>query len=287
MPHKQLAEEHLKYLNIDTNSKSELRKAKDVLEPAMDKMLDNLYHQILENSQLDSLHCNKAEIEQIQSDQKKHLMEALFDGKYDDAYYEKTSRIGRAHARIGLTPNWYLGGYNRMLCQFNELILTHYANDRELAISLTQAISNIIFLDIDLVIHSYLEAKDESMRRMLGRSTELRAEMWRYSDELNSVVAELNSTAETLSEDTQNQLANASTDSNSYSRKWNEVYLCTSKLLSQAKRLRNQTSGLDEYLKKLPLYEKLYLPEAGFLTKMKNRLLKKRPRYEKTSFLSG
>jgi hypothetical protein len=67
MPTKKSGEEHLQYLELDQDSIFELRKVKDILEPAMDEMLNNLYAHILEEPVLDSLSCDKLEIDQTRS----------------------------------------------------------------------------------------------------------------------------------------------------------------------------------------------------------------------------
>ena len=272
MPYQQLMEDRLRFLNIDQNTISELRNAKNILEPSIDEMLDNFYSHILQEPELKPLFVEDGDIERAHAAQKKHWMEALFNGKYDNAFYEKTMQIGRAHARIGLTPNWYIGGYNQMLCQFIELIYKKYADRGENSISLIQAVSKIIFLDMDLVIHCYLDAKDESLRRMLVSSTELRVEMWKFSDEMNTVTSNLNNTAKTLAADTQNIADSMSANTGSHSQELDEIHQCTQQLLAQIEQLKNHTSQLDGYLKKLPLSEKLYLPEASLLTSLKENL---------------
>jgi hypothetical protein len=67
MPNKKSAEEHLQYIELDQDSIFELRKVKDILEPAMDERLNNLYAQILEEPELSSLSCDKLKIDQIHS----------------------------------------------------------------------------------------------------------------------------------------------------------------------------------------------------------------------------
>ncbi len=283
MPYKELMEERLRFLSIDDKTIQQIRQAKDILEPAMDEVLDNLYSHILDEPELQPLFADKSEIDKAQAAQKQHWIESLFIGKYDNAFYERTSRIGRVHARIGLTPNWYIGGYNRMLCEFIDLIYKHYAYKAEEAIPIIQAISKIIYLDMDLVINCYLDAKDESIRRMLVSSTELRAEMWKFSDELNSVAAEINSTAEALSEDIQNNLGSNASTPGSHARNWDEVQENTKVLLSQAEQLKTRTNGLDEHLKQLPLSEKLYLPKAGPLTVLKDLFFGRKYHYHRSS----
>jgi hypothetical protein len=67
MPNKKSAEEHLQYIELEQDSIFELRKVKDILEPAMDERLNNLYAQILEEPELSSLSCDKLKIDQIHS----------------------------------------------------------------------------------------------------------------------------------------------------------------------------------------------------------------------------
>ncbi len=283
MPYRELMEKRLRFLEIDDKTIEQIRQAKSILEPAMDEVLDNLYSHILDEPELQPLFADKSEIEKARAAQKQHWMDSLFIGKYDNAFYEKTSRIGRAHARIGLTPNWYIGGYNRMLCEFIGLIYKHYADNTDNAISLIQAISKIIYLDMDLVINCYLDAKDESIRRMLVSSTELRAEMWKFSDELNAVATEINSTAESLSENTQHNLESGSSTPGTPVRSWDEVHENTRVLLSQAEHLKSKTEGLDKHLKHLPLSEKLYLPEAGPLTVLKDMIFGRKYHYHRSN----
>jgi hypothetical protein len=283
MSYRELMEKRLRFLEIDDKTIEQIRQAKSVLEPAMDEVLDNLYSHILDEPELQPLFADKSEIEKARAAQKQHWMDSLFIGKYDNAFYEKTSRIGRAHARIGLTPNWYIGGYNRMLCEFIGLIYKHYADNTDDAIALIQAISKIIYLDMDLVINCYLDAKDESIRRMLVSSTELRAEMWKFSDELNAVATEINSTAESLSENTQHNLESGSSTPGTAVRNWDEVHENTRVLLSQAEHLKSKTEGLDKHLKHLPLSEKLYLPEAGPLTVLKDMIFGRKYHYHRSN----
>ena len=67
MPTKKSGKEHLQYLELYQDSIFELRKVKDILEPVMDEVLNNLYAHILEEPVLNSHSCDKLEIDQIRS----------------------------------------------------------------------------------------------------------------------------------------------------------------------------------------------------------------------------
>ena len=171
-----------------------------------------------------------------------------------------------ANARVGLTPDWYIDSYNQILSQLIELILANHPANDKLTISLVQTINKIFFLDIDLVVNSYLESKDEAMKQMLLRSTELRENIWKFSDDLNSVAANLNVTVETLAEDIQSPIGSTRSDDNHDRKDWARAQQHSSQLLDQARQLRRQVSRLEEHLTQLPLNEKLYLSEASFFS---------------------
>lgn len=267
MPHRQLMEERLRFLNIDSDTISELRNAKDIIEPAIEEMLDQFYSHMMEEPELQNLFLDDEVVKRARSAQKSHWMEALFDGKYDNAYYERTSQIGLAHARIGLTPNWYIGGYNQMLCQFIELISEKCAESGQPATRLIQSVSKIIFLDMDLVLHCYLDAKDSAMRRMLQHATDFRTEMWSSSDDLNSTAEQIKITAELLSADVL-KIGTSST----HDGKKGEISARVNELIAQAEQLNRQSAKLDSSLRKLPLSEKLYLPKAGTFERLKSMI---------------
>ncbi len=270
MPHRQLMEERLRFLNIDQNTISDLRIARDILEPAIDNMLDQFYSHLFTEPDLRELFVDQDVIDSARSAQRKHWMEALFSGKYDNAYFERTSQIGYAHARVGLSPNWYIGSYNQMLCQFIELITEKYTGKGKSATRLIQAVSKIIFLDMDLVMHCYLDAKDGTMRRVLEHATDFKADMWDYSDDLNTLSTQIKSTAETLSA----EVSTASGKGEAISEQVNEI-------TKQSEQLNARARQLDNYLKDTPINDKLYLPEPGVFTRLLTTLFGKTYHHKK------
>ena len=272
MPHTEIMEERLRLLNIDRDVISELRKAKDILEPAMDEMLDRFYSYIRSEPDLQALFADEGAIASARSSQKNHWL-TLFDGEYDKAYFEKTVRIGQAHARIGLTLDWYIAGYYQMFGQFIELISDKYSGRDELATPIIQAVSKVIFLDMDLVIHCYLDDKDSTMRHILRRATDFRADVWTFSDDLNAIATQIKVTAETLSAEANGQLGSTSRSAGTQSEDVDDANKHIDELLAQAEQLSRQTTQLDERLKKLPLSDKLYLEDDASKSGTFSRLI--------------
>jgi hypothetical protein len=259
MPHTEMLEERLRLLNIDHDVLSELPKAKHILEPAMEKMLDRFYSYIHSEPDLLALFSDEGAITRARSAQKNHWL-TLFDGKYDKAFFEKSVRIGQAHARIGLTLDWYMAGYYQMFDQFIELISDNYSARDEPATQVIQAVSKVIFLDMDLVIHCYLDNKDSDMRHILRRATDFRADVWTFSDDLNAIATQIKATADTLSAEGDGQLGNTSRTAGRQSEQV-DANKHINELLAQAEQLSRQTTQLEDRLKQLPRSDKLYLED--------------------------
>ena len=280
MPHTQMMADRLRFLNIDQNALSELREARDILEPAMDEMLDRFYLHLLREPDLQALFADEDAIDRARTAQKSHWLKTLFDGKYDEAHFEKTVQIGRAHARIGLTPNWYIGGYCQMFDQFIELISNKYTDTGKPAARIIQAVSKAIFLDMDLVIHSYLEAKDSTMLHILRKATDFKADVWTLSDEINDATTQIRATAETISAQAVGPPGTTSTRAGTPSESGGDTVERINELLAQAEQLSRQTMQLDARLKRMPLSDKLYIeddiPKSGLIARLKAMVLGKK-----------
>lgn len=257
MPYMQLMEERIQFLGITQDIIDQLKDARQIIEPSIDRILDGFYDHLLEVAELKQMFDSPQAIKRARSAQKRHWIEALFSGKYGNAYYERTAQIGRAHARIGLTPNWYIGGYNLMLSEFITRIEVECVDDSQRASQLIEAVSKIVFLDMDLVMHCYLEAKDESMRRLLLKSSEFRKDMW-------AIVDSLNNRADTLVEVVESYQKDPNGDGPDQAAR--------DQILGQVALVRSEARELEERMKKLPLREKLYLPDGGLLSRLWARL---------------
>ena len=270
MPHTELIEERLRFLNIDGIVIERLRTAKKILEPEIDEMLERFYAQILAEPTLRALFADEDAMHRARSAQKSHWLQTLFEGKYDEAYFEKAAQIGRAHARVGLTPNWYIGAYCQMLGQFTDLISKKCGEAGEPAIDIIQAVSKIVFLDMDLVIHCYLDAKDGSMRQILHRATDFTADVKELSGSLNASAMQISSAADALSSATEAQRGTASNS---------DVAVRIDELRAQAQQLSAQTALLDARLEELQFKDRLFIDDdtqkSGTMARLKTLILGK------------
>jgi hypothetical protein len=82
--------------------------------------------------------------------QKRYLL-SLVAGPYDRAYEEGRRQIGRVHARLGLTPEWYFGAYALYLSLLQPLIFEQFRNQPDKYVAVRIALTKVIFLDMQAV----------------------------------------------------------------------------------------------------------------------------------------
>jgi len=279
MPHAQMMEERLRFLNIDQNTLSDLQNARDILETEMDDMLDRFYSHILQEPSLQELFIDKDSMNRARSEQRDYWLGTLFDGRYDETYFDKAAQIGRAHARVGLTPNWYIGGYCQMLNQFIEQISKIDSDEEKPATDVIRAMNKAIFLDMDLVIHSYLDAKNNSMRQILQRATHFASDVKALIDGINATTKQIKGTAENLSAAAGDQSEAPSTGSDTQAEIKGDTIGHISTLKAQAEQLSEQMSRLNERLDELQFGDRLYIadsaPKARLLERLKTLVWRK------------
>lgn len=88
----------------------------------------------------------------------------LLSGQYDLDYVRSRMKIGIAHQRVGLKPEWYVGAYRLMLGELIPAALRVSQGDQNRFLAITQALIKVVLLDIELAITAYFHADHEKLR---------------------------------------------------------------------------------------------------------------------------
>jgi hypothetical protein len=99
----------------------------------------------------------------LQEFQRRYLLE-LFSGMPNAAYVESRLRIGALHARIGVTPRWYVSSYGLYERYFFPMLLRHFPFRRRKGRSAVTALSKLLNFDKALVLDMYIEGVTEDLR---------------------------------------------------------------------------------------------------------------------------
>jgi signal transduction histidine kinase len=124
----------------------------------------------------------------------------LTRGSYDLGYFQDRLRVGLAHERIGLSPEWYLGAYKKYLEIVSEVLARELASEPERLARSTRALRKVIFLDMSLAIDAYTLAAQE-------RLAQKAAELERANRELRRLDAGKRRLTDMIVHDLQNPLA--------------------------------------------------------------------------------
>ncbi|MBP7649640.1 MAG: globin-coupled sensor protein [Phenylobacterium sp.] len=159
-------EDRLRFMKLDGAASTHVRNLKPVVMKALPAALDGFYDQVRATPETRAHFSGDAHMTAAQDRQLGHW-DMISSGQFDDTYAKAVTKVGEIHARIGLEPSWYIGGYALVL----ESVLTKVLEARwpkggfgargpdvKTVAAEVGALTKATFLDMDLAISVYLEA---------------------------------------------------------------------------------------------------------------------------------
>jgi two-component system, NtrC family, sensor histidine kinase HydH len=164
-----LFDELKRYVGFSADDEKALRTLHPVAAPAFPQIAEIFYDRILAHEEARRvLESGESAVGRL----KVSLvawMEKLFQGPWDEEYYEIRSRIGRIHVRIALPQHYMFGAMNVIRRELNALIDAHYsARPEELTVA-RAALGKILDLELAIMLHTYrqdLVAQQERIERL-------------------------------------------------------------------------------------------------------------------------
>lgn len=152
---------------IDNDTKQTLIDVWPVIESHLKGLLDGFYDHASETQHLRDKVQGKTD--GLKAAQATHW-KALFLNGFDADYMERVDRIGRAHVRTDLEPDWYIGGYTFILSAFTEILSRkHRFSTKAFARSLS-AIQKALMFDMGQAVAAYhkhyMEERSERTHRL-------------------------------------------------------------------------------------------------------------------------
>lgn len=167
------AEERLAFFRLDAEARAALRDVRQVLMPALPQVAARFYRRLAEVARLAPLIGGAGKVERLTAAQVTHWGD-LFTGNFDEAYFDRARRVGRAHDRIGLEPRWYVGAYAHFLDDIIGLLLDRRWSRERMHAGLN-AVMRAALLDMELAISTYAES---------GEATRLKLELLQLTDRI-------------------------------------------------------------------------------------------------------
>ena len=163
-------QERLSFMKLSDDALGNLRNTKLILMRNAPAALDKFYTQVQAFPETQKFFSSADHITGAKNMQVKHW-DIISDGRFNQEYVSAVTKIGQTHARIGLEPRWYIGGYALVL----ESLIEGLVEDRwpkggfrgkspsakQVAAELG-AVTKATLLDIDFAISVYLDALEEA-----------------------------------------------------------------------------------------------------------------------------
>ncbi len=161
-----------RWLSFRIEDENLVKEVDELLEENIDPLIDDMYTHFLSFPETKRFFPTEDVLHRAQAAQKRYFRR-MTKGNYDDDYIKERLAVGTTHYRIGLDPTWYLGAYNRIMTWLRRLVYEKYKNDPEKNLSVTTALTRLIFFDMGLAIESYTIAKEHAIREQRDAIKEL------------------------------------------------------------------------------------------------------------------
>lgn len=206
-------QDRLDYYGLSNVPQSTLGGIGRALKRRLDTALDAFYRVIAQRRELAAHFDSPQQMDRAKAMQAEHWQAVFRDG-VDQRFYDRATRIGNVHARIGLEPKWYVGAYGLVLDELITAIIApgwqgmlpwKRAQARQVA-----TLVKVSLLDIDLALSGYFHNSEERVRALVSdklgsalrqvAAGDLTARIDGFPPEYRQVEVDFNGALHTLSE---------------------------------------------------------------------------------------
>ena len=163
----------LEFLGIDNGCAENIRALKTLIERELPKGLDRFYDRVRQTPETRKFFSSDDHMRGAKSAQIGHW-ESILTGRFDETYVQRVRTIGSVHARIGLEPRWYIGGYGVVIEHLVHAVLKERwpaggmfgkkAGSSEETADIVCSLLKAVLLDMDLSISVYIDQAEEAKK---------------------------------------------------------------------------------------------------------------------------
>jgi methyl-accepting chemotaxis protein len=191
--------QRLRFNQIDAETVGTLRENSAFVANALPVLLDAFYVHVGSDSKALAFFRDRAHMAHARDMQLRHW-NTILEGRFDGTYFASVKKIGATHARLGLEPSLYIGGYSFLLSRLNAVIAETLPGRRAEArkSKLQAAVTKAALLDMDLSISVYLEIERAQRQAAMEQLRSLGRSVTDITHTISSAANELEATARGL-----------------------------------------------------------------------------------------
>lgn len=145
------------FLELTDADAGRLRSIRGKLAAAQNGFADGFYEYLRKLPELAALLPDEATVARLKAAHGRYFA-SLTDGDYGDTYVAGRLRVGMTHARIGLTPKWYVGAFRKYLSDMLKATWTASGEDFANFVPTFDALLKVVMLDLGLTLDTYIHA---------------------------------------------------------------------------------------------------------------------------------
>jgi PAS domain S-box-containing protein len=176
-----LLDELKRHVRFGPEDEQALRELGPVVEPSFRAIANDFYDRLYNHEPARVVFTGPEQVERLKGTLCNWMAE-LFAGPWDEEYFEKRSRIGRVHVRIGLPQRYMFGAMTVIRLWFEDILHDHFANDLDGMRRARRAIDRILDLELAMMMETFGEAFVERMQQLERQERDLLAERLAISE---------------------------------------------------------------------------------------------------------
>ncbi|MDF1608424.1 globin-coupled sensor protein [Hoeflea sp. YIM 152468] len=186
----------LAFTDMSKQQLAALAALKPLIDVTVGPALDRFYTFVTATPQTARHFRNAAHVDHAKEKQVEHWG-MIATGKFDHAYIDGVTRIGKVHAKLGLEPSWYIGGYALVLEELVRGIIEQELGgfgSRRKASKTSQGVTAVIkaaLIDMDYAISVYLDELSQERARVEREQARLKADQDKALEALEQALTSL------------------------------------------------------------------------------------------------
>ncbi|MFD2170982.1 protoglobin domain-containing protein [Tumebacillus lipolyticus] len=162
-----------------------------LFEASKFEIVDDFYKELIKHPALQTIVDDHSTIDRLKKTQVNYFV-SLASNMIDDQYVQSRERIGLVHARIGLTPDWFMSSTNVYVSLFSRLIEGHEQEN-----ALLRAFTKRLLFDSSIILQQY----DNTYR---SNMEQISAEIEESMSHVSTIATQYARSAESLSQAQEN-----------------------------------------------------------------------------------
>lgn len=156
-------QELINYLSFNAEDERLLQKLRIVAEPELPRIADNFYTAIW-RSPARSVFQDEGQIERLKLTLQQWMLDFL-QGPHDEVYWERRTRIGRTHVRVGLPHRYVFGAMNLIREDLVGVAMANFPHEE--AWKICHSVARLADIELAVMSSTYAQAHEDIQLRSL------------------------------------------------------------------------------------------------------------------------